>query len=624
VRFGVFELDIRAGELRKRGLRVPLQGLPLEVLNILLENPGHIVTRDELRARLWPADTFVDFDHSLHNAIARLREALGENASNPRFIETLPRRGYRFIAPLDSPVVPQTIPQSVEPNVATHGRFRHLFLPVVLALVAVLAALVSLNVGSVRSRFFGKPLSAHINSIAVLPLKNLSDDREQDYFADGMTEALITNLGKVSALRVISRTSVMRYKNTNKPLPEIARELQVDALVEGTVAWSGDRLRITANLVQASPERHLWAETYERDLRDVIALQNDVARTITQQIQVELTPEEHARLSASHTVDPEAYKLYIKGRYFWVKRNRESFNRAMDYFQQSIARDPGYAAPYSGMADCYVLFGSSFDVGGLAPSEVQPKAKAAAQRALELDSLLSDAHNSLAYVKLTYDWDWRGAEVEFKRSLELNPGYAHGHHWYAHLLLSSGRGEEALVESNRALELDPVSPIINLHLGWHYLNIKQYDRALEQLAKTLELDPNYALAHWYLGLAYEQKKMYPEALSEMGKAKDLLPGNLGVQSDIGHVYAVSGDTRAAERVIEELKKDESAGRYVNQYELALIYVGLGQKDQAFERLIAAFRERSDMLVYLKVDPRLDSIRSDFRFRDLVRLVGVPD
>jgi TolB-like protein len=598
---------------------VPLQGLPVQLLTILLENQGHIVTRDEIRARLWPADTFVDFDHSLHNAVARLREALGEDANNPRFIETLPRRGYRFIAPVDSPVMPPTATS----NVAPRGRFLRAFASAVLALVTVPAVLVGFNVGGVRFKLFGKSPSAHIDSIAVLPLKNLSDDREQDYFADGMTEALITDLGKVGALRVISRTSVMRYKDTKKPLPEIARELQVDALVEGTVARSGDRLRITANLVQASPERHLWAESYERNLRDVIAPQNDVARTITQQIQVKLTPEEHARLSASHTVDPEAYKLYIKGRYFWVKRNRESFNRAMDYFQQAIDRDPSYAAPYSGLADCYVLFGSSFDVGGLAPSEVQPKAKAAALRALELDSSLSDAHNSLAYVKLTYDWDWQGGEAEFKRTLELNPGYAHGHHWYAHLLLSSGRRDEALAESNRALELDPVSPIINLHLGWHYLYTRQPDRALDQLAKTLELDPSYALAYWYRGLAYEQKKMYPDALREMGKARDLLRGNLAVQSDIGHVYAVSGDKGAAERVIAGLR-EESERRYVNQYEVALIYVGLGQIDQAFEWLDEAFRARSDQLIYLNVDPRLDSIRSDSRFTELVRRVGIPD
>jgi len=619
VRFGLFELDVRAGELRKRGVKIPLQGLPVQILTILLENPGHVVTRDELRTRLWPADTFVDFDHSLHNAIARLREALGENANSPRFVETLPRRGYRFIGPLDTPIVPQ----SIAPEVKRYGQFQRVLLPAVLVLFAAVAAFVALNAGGIRSKLFGKSVSAHIDSIAVLPLKSLSDDREQDYFADGMTEALITDLGKVRALRVISRTSVMRYKDTKKSLPEIARELQVDALVEGTVARSGDRLRITANLIQAAPEKHIWAETYERNLSDIIALQNDVARTITQQIQVQLTPEEHVSLSASHPIDPEAYKLYIKGRYFWVKRNRESFDRAMSYFQQAIDRDPTYAAPYSGLADCYVLFGSSFDVGGQAPNEVQPKAKEAALKALELDNSLADAHNSFAYVKLTYDWDWTGAEAEFKRSLALNPGYAHGHHWYAHLLLSSGRQAEALSESNRALELDPVSPIINLHLGWHYLYTKQYDRALEQLAKTLELDPDYALAHWYRGLAFEQMKMYPEALREMGKAKDLLPRNLAVQCDIGHVYAVSGDKDNAEKVIARLKR-ESAHRYVNAYELALIYIGLGKNGQAFQSLEQSFREHSDMLVYLKVDPRLDSIRSDSRFADLMRRVGVPN
>ena len=620
MRFGVFELDVRAGELRKRGFRVPLQGLPVQILTVLLENPGHVVTRDELRTRLWAADTFVDFDHSLHNAVARLREALGENATSPRFVETLPRRGYRFIGTLVTPVVSHV----AGPEIEQHGRFRGALWAAVLGLLAAITALVVLNVGHVRSKLFGQPVSAaRIDSIAVLPLKNLSDDREQDYFADGMTEALITDLGKVSALRVISRTSVMRYKDTKKTLPEIARELQVDALVEGTVVRAGDRLRITANLVQASPERHIWAESYERNLSDVIALQNDVARTIAQQIQVQLTPEEHVRLSASHPVDPEAYRLYIKGRYFWVKRNRESFSRAMDYFQQAIDRDPTYAAPYSGLADCYVLFGSSFDVGGNAPNEVQPKAKAAALKALELDNSLADAHNSIAYVKLTYDWDWKGAEAEFKQSLALNPGYAHGHHWYAHLLLSSGRKDEAFAESNRALELDPVSPIINLHLGWHYLYTKQYDRAIEQLAKTLELDPNYALAHWYLGLAYEQKKMYPEALHELGRARDLLPTNLAVQCDIGHVYAISGDKGNAEKVIAMLKEG-SARRYVNQYELGLIYIGLGQDDKAFKSLEQAFREHSDMLVYLKVDPRLDSIRSDSRFANLMRRVGIPD
>ncbi len=619
LQFGRFRLDPTGRLLFCNEQAIPLPPKAADVLLLLVQNAGNVVEKEDLLKAVWQ-ETYVE-EGSLARSISILRKAFDDRDSGREYIATIPKRGYRFVVPVkETDVLPPHTEEAVRNHVASH---RTRAIALILAIVAGAIASYFVTTRYLARRAGGKPPSAHIDSIAVLPLTNLSDDREQDYFADGMTEALITDLGKVRALRVISRTSVMRYKDTKKPLPEIARELQVDALVEGTVARSGDRLRITANLVQASPERHLWAESYERDLRDVIALQNDVARTIAQQIQVELTPEEHARLSASHTVDPEAYKLYIKGRYFWVKRNRESFNRAMDYFQQAINRDPSYAAPYSGLADCYVLFGSSFDVGGLAPSEVQPKAKAAALKALELDSSLSDAHNSLAYVKLNYDWDWHGAEAEFKRSLELNPGYAHGHHWYAHLLFSSGRMDEALAESNRALELDPVSPIINLHLGWHYLYTRQYDRALEQLAKTLELDPSYALAHWYRGLAYEQKKMYPEALSEMGKAKDLLPGNLAVESDIGHVYAVSGDKGAAERVIAGLK-EESARRYVNQYELALIYVGLGENDQAFEWLGRAFRDHSDQMIYLKVDPRLDSVRSDSRFTDLVRRVGIPN
>ena len=485
------------------------------------------------------------------------------------------------------------------------------------------AALVGLNVVSWRDGLFSRVHPPQMRSLAVLPLENLSRDPDEEYFADSMTEAIITDLAKINALRVVSRTSVMRYKRTQKPLPEIAKELNVDAIVEGSVQRAGNRVRITAQLIHAATDQHLWAEAYERDLRDVLVLQDEVARTIAQQVRVKLTPEENIRLSSGRPVDPEAYQLYVKGRYFWAKRNQESFNRAISYFREAIDRDPSYAAPYSGLADCYVLFGSSFDVGGHPPSEVQPKAKAAALKALELDSSLADAHNSLAYVKLNYDWDWSGAEAEFKRSLELNPGYAHGHHWYAHLLFSSGRRDEALAESTRSLELDPLSPILVVHLGWHYLYTRQHDRALDQLAKALELEPSYALAHWYRGLAYEEKKMYPEALRELTKTKDLLPGNLAVQSDIGHVYAVSGNKSEAEKTIARLKQ-ESTRTYVNLYELALIYIGLGQNDQAFDWLEKAYRERSDQLIYLKVDPRLDPIRSDSRFADLVRRVGIPD
>jgi tetratricopeptide (TPR) repeat protein len=415
----------------------------------------------------------------------------------------------------------------------------------------------------------------------------------------------------------------MSYKNTQKSLPEIAKELSVDAIVEGSVQREGNRVRISTRLVRAATDQHMWAEAYDRELRNVLILQNEVARTIAQRVQGKLTPEEHARLSTAREVDPGAYELAIKGRYFWVKRTEESINRALALFQQAVERDPGYAAAYSGLADCYSSLGFSFDVGSQRPAEVQPKAKAAAMKALELDDSLADAHTSLAYVKLNYDWDWHGAEVEFKRSLQLNSGYANGHHWHAHFLLSSGRWSEALEESKRALELDVLSPIMNVHLGWHYLYSRQYDRALDQLTKTLELDPNYGLAHWYRGLAYQQKGMYTQALRELVKARNLLKHTPIVEADIGCLHAISGRKREAEGVIAKLK-EESARRYVNPYAVALIYVGLGRNDQGFEWLDTAFRERSDMLVYLRVDPRLDSIRSDSRLAVLAGRVGVPN
>jgi TolB-like protein/DNA-binding winged helix-turn-helix (wHTH) protein len=615
-RFGAFELDVRAGELRKRGMRLPIQGLPVQVLAILVQRAGEVVTREELRQQLWPPDTFVDFDHSLHNAIARVRDVLGDSPTSPRFIETVPRKGYRFVAHADGPALAGTAKERTEIGFAVSMRARATLWIGLAAAAIVLAAVVAAYVS-------GRPSApARIHSVAVLPLENLTGDADQEYLVDGMTDELITSLGRIGSLRIISRTSIMQYKKVRKPLREIARELDVEAVLEGTLTRSGNHVRITVRLIDAATDRLLWGENYDRELGDAIALQNQIAKAIAAEFSAILTPVERTQLAAAHPVDPEAYELYLKGRYFWVKRTDESFNRAMDYFRQAIDRDPRYAAPYSGLADCYVLFGSSFDVGGYAPEEVQPKAKAAAMKALELDESLADAHSSLAYVKLTYDWDWRGAEAEFRRSLDLNPGYAHGHHWYAHFLLASGRTDEALAESRRALQLDPLSSIINVHLAWHYLYTQQYDRALEQVAKTLDLNPAYALAHWYGGLAYEQKKMFPEALRELATARDLLPGNLAVQSDIGHIHAVSGNAREAESVIADLKQ-QSARRYLNPYEVALIYVGLGKDDEGFDWLQQAFRGRSDQMIYLTVDPRLESLRTDARFADLVRRVGIP-
>ncbi len=460
-----------------------------------------------------------------------------------------------------------------------------------------------------------------IRAVAVLPLESLSRSEDDELFADSMTGALITNLAKIRALRVVSRTSVMRYKRTQKTVPEIGRELNVDAVVEGSIERVGGRVRINAQLIRTATDDHLWAETYDRDVRDVLVLQDEVARSIAREVRVTLTPEEQAGLARARVVDPAAHELYLKGRLFWNARTEGSINTAIAYFTQAIERDPSYAAAYSGLADCYLSLGFSFDVGSVRPSEAIPKAKAAALKALAIDESLAEAHNSLAYAKLNYDWDWPGAEAEFRRALELNPGSAETHHWYSHFLVSTGRFDESLNESHKAVALDHLNPIVNVHLGWNYFFARQYDNALTQLGRTIELDSNYGLAYWYRGLAYEQQGKYREALAEMRKGEALLKGNVVVAGDIGHVHAVSGDRREAERVIQYLQR-ESTRRFISPFEIALIHGGLGDKDRAFEWLDKASRERSDLLIYLKVDPRLDSLRSDPRFQDLAASVGL--
>jgi serine/threonine-protein kinase len=472
------------------------------------------------------------------------------------------------------------------------------------------------------TRVPGGTTPATIRSLAVLPLENLSGGPDDGYFADSMTAALITNLAKIGALRVVSRPTIMRYKQTQKPLPQIGRELGVDGIVAGSIERVGDRVRISAQLIRAASDEHIWANSYERDIRDVLLLQDEVAQRIAREVRVTVTPEEEARLAGARAVHPEAYQLYVKGRVFWDRRTEESINRSIAYFTQAIEKDPNYAAAYTGLADCYLSLGFSFDVGSLPPSDAIPKAKNAAIKALSLDESLAEAHNSLAYTKLNYDWDWPGAEAEFKRSLDLNPGYAEAHHWYSHLLVSAGRMDEALGEARKALALDPLNPIMNVHLGWCYFFARQYDLALAQLSKATEIDPNFGLAYWYRGLAYEQQGKFAAALEQMRKAAPLLAGNTVVHADMGHVYAVAGEKREAEKVMRELQQ-ESTRRFISPFEVAIIYIGLGQLEPAFEWLERAYRERSDLLIYLRVDPRLDSIRSDSRFERLAARVGIP-
>jgi TolB-like protein/DNA-binding winged helix-turn-helix (wHTH) protein/Tfp pilus assembly protein PilF len=631
VRFGPFEADLRAGELRKHGVKLKLVGQPFEVLAMLLESPGQLVTREELRTRLWPTDTFVDFDHGLNAAVNKLRDALSESAEKPTYVETLPRRGYRFISAVDLPdslglklPVPE-MPASLESPVVVaetqipsrYGR-RRVFVTA-LVLVVILAVVFGFDLGGVRHRLVGAPSVPRIQSIAVLPLENLSKDPEQEYFADGMTDELITNLAQISALRVISRTSAMQYKGTKKSLSEIARELHVDAVVEGTVMHSGDRVRITAQLIEASTDHHLWAASYDRDLQNVLSMQEEVTRAIVSEVRVKLTAQEQARLANMHPINPEAFQLWLKGRYYWYKLNPEGLQKAIEYFQQALEKDPAYAPAYAGLADSYNLL-AFFNV--FPPREVMPKAKAAAVKALELDDNLAEAHVSLGWAGFTYDLDWPAAGKHFDRAIVLNPAYPLAHSYYSLYLGALGRSEEGLTEAKRALDLDPVSPAINHYVVVQLYLARRFDEAIEQCRKTLELDPSFTAVHGTLAEVYSAKGMYREALAEYEEYSALSGGSPRSTAFVGYAHARLGQRSQAFRVLEQLRA-ASKQKYVPALSFAIVYVGLGEKEQAFLWLEKAYDERTNSLAYLKVQATWDPLRSDPRFADLVRRIGLP-
>jgi TolB-like protein/DNA-binding winged helix-turn-helix (wHTH) protein/Flp pilus assembly protein TadD len=656
LRFGAFEVDLRAGELRKQGLKVKLQERPLQILALLLENPGEVVTREELRQQLWPADTFVDFDHSVNTAINKLRESLGDSAESPRFIETLPRHGYRFIghvepvrairtpqaveafhsAPAESglSLVPEQSPAVPAPVVAEHppmavkdGRERRRRLPIVavggLAAVVVFGALFALNVASLRSRLLSSAGAGHgtplpkIESIAVLPFENLSDDPKQEYFADGMTDELITTLGQISALRVISRQSVMRYKGSKKPLPEIGRELHVDAVLEAAVRRSGDRVRITVQLVRTNPERQVWAQTYQRDLGDVLALQSEVARAIASQIRIRLTPQENVRLAGSRPVNPEAYRLYLQGRYYFFKRTLPAFHKSIQLFQQALEKDPNSALAYAGLSESYAVLPF---YGVALPREAFPKARAAALKALELDNTLAEAHAALGNVLFYYDWDWPAAESELKRAIELNPNYAVAHHWYSEYLSAMGRHEQAIAEARRAQEIDPVSPLMVAIECEADFNARRDDEAIKQCRKALDLDPNLGLAHNILGWAYLRKGMYEEAMAQFEEGNRLVGGDPVLGR--ARVYAAVGRRGEAVKMLDRFSEQCKRGEVSPMY-LAFLYVALGKKQKALDWLEKAYKGRDPYILRIRVWSALDPIRSDPRFQDLMRRMNFP-
>jgi TolB-like protein/DNA-binding winged helix-turn-helix (wHTH) protein/Flp pilus assembly protein TadD len=627
VQFGTYEIAFQSGELRKAGVRIRVQQQPLKLLEILLERPGEVVTREELRSRIWPNESFGDFDQAVNVSIAKLRGALGDSADNPRYIETLPRRGYRFIA--DVAVVNRpTNKLELMPEVASSETEERAPLEVAakpvrpkrlpwqragktVGLMMVLVLLIlTVWIFRWRSRLPANILSSSpVRSLAVLPLENLSSNSE-DYFADGMTDELITDLAQISALRVISRTSVMLYKGVHKPLPQIAQELNVDAVVEGTVLRSGKQVRITAQLIRAPADEHLWAQSYEGSVLDTLALQRKVARAIAEQIRITLTPQEEAVLEKVKVINPEAYDDYLKGRYFWNKRTADGLKKASYYFNQAIESDPDYSSPHAGLADIYQL------------SDDPLRAREEVKKALDLDDQLAEAHNSLARLLYRFNRDWEGADREFKRALELDHNYAPAHHWYSMYLAVEGRKEQALAEAEKAYELDPLSAVVGANLAKILQEAGQTDKAIEQAKKTLDLEPDSAVTHAVLGLGYQDKRRYPEAIAEYKRALQLGGSPAEMRGLLGYAYAVSGNRIDAEKIIVELKSlwPEHTRAALD---LAVVFSGLGDKENALYWLENAQEKHVSDLIGIGQDPHFVEVRSDRRFQALVQQVGAP-
>lgn len=615
--FGPFRLDPAQRLLLRDGQPVPLTPKAFDILLALVENRGRVLEKDELMRLVWP-DTVVE-ESNLTQHIFTLRRVLGEGPNDHRYIATVPRHGYRFVAEVREAEGGWTERAATAPAQPTASTSGTLFAPRAAAIaIGVLAALMA---AGLAFRLSQPRTAPGLVSIAVLPLDNVTHDPAQEYFSDGMTEELITDLAKIRALRVISRASVMQFKGTRKPLPEIARTLNVDKVVEGSVLRFGDRVRITAQLIDAPSDRHLWSESYERDARDVLSLQDEVAQEICRHIRVALTSEEQERLSRPRGVDPEVHILHLKGQYSFAKRTPDNLRTSIDYFTQAIAKDPSYAPSYAGLANAHGMMAiGAFDV--LPPAEAMPKARAAALKALQLDESLADAHAALGWVRFNYDWDWAAAETEFRRAIELKPSYATAHQWYAVYLSAMGRPDEALSEATRALELDPLSLINVVALARAHYFARQFDRAIAACQDALQMDPAFALAHLWLGRPYEAKGMYQEAIGQYKQFATVTGRSMAALALLGEVYGRAGEPAQARRLLEEIRSS-SQRTYVPAFYFALVYVGLGDRDEAFRWLDKALAERSDFMVYLNVHAGLDPLRSDPRFAALVRRVGLP-
>jgi TolB-like protein/DNA-binding winged helix-turn-helix (wHTH) protein/Tfp pilus assembly protein PilF len=601
--FGPFRIDAVERLLFRGSETIPLTPKVADTLLALLSNAGRIVEKDDLMKAVWP-DSFVD-EGGLARNVSALRKALGDGAGGAQYIETIPKRGYRFVGALR--------PEPGETVVgATPARRREpRWLPVAVAALAALAL-----VGGWWAYRRARPEAQRFRSLVVLPLKNLSNDSTQEYVADAMTEGLINALTRIKELHVISFTTAMTYKGAGKRLPQIARELNVDAAVEGSVAHSAGRVEIKVQLSDARADEQLWAETYPGELRNVLALENGAAESIASEIRVKLTPVEKELLARSRPVDPAAWVDYSHGLSFWNKRTAQGIQGAIEYFNRAIGKDAKYALAYSGLADAYALLGST-GADAAPPQSVMRKAKDAAQKAVSLDPALAEGHSSRGYVLLSYDWDLNGARREFDRAIALNPGYATAHHWFAHYWLAMGERGKALDDSLKAQLLDPSSPVVNVGVGWCYYHGRRFDEAIKEYRAALEISPEFGLAHAVLGMALEHRGAYAEAIAEFDKASRLGASPSFVLAGLGCAHALAGHTREARQALDRLDQAARQG-YVPAVYRAAIWAALGDKDRGIEWTRKAVEERSDYVVYLGTEPWADALRSDPRFQQILQ------
>ena len=628
LRFGVFEVDLASGELRKSGVKIKVQDLPFRFLAVLLERPGEVVTREELRETLWTDGIYVDFDRSLNAAVSRIRDALSDSAESPRFIETLPRRGYRFVAPVESHGVSVPAAQKGDALAADPGRKRARVYGLAAAGAGLLALLVVVLVASGILPSRDREGAVHQSaadlpdakpSVVVLPFTNLNQDGS-DYFSDGMTDALIVDLGTIKSIRVISRTSSVRYRETGKSLSQIAKELKVTHVVEGSVLRAADKVQITAQLADAVNDTQLWSRKYQRRFEDILALQTEITQDIAGGVQVELSTVEQRQFAQRQAVNPDAHEAYLKGLHLLQKRSGEALSESVDHFREAIKKDPTHAHSYVGLANAYIYL-STVSVG-TPPRDWMPKAKKAAVQAVRLDATSADGHAALGAVRMRYDYDWEGAETELQRAIRLNRSHAAGHNWYARYLLTMGRSNEALAEQKVAQELDPLSIHAHALVGWQYYMQQDYEHAIGQLSLTVQLDPKFGLGHSWLGTIYAESGRFQEALAEFETALSI-SDEPATKAWLAYTYARMGNGTDARALLEELH-DLSRQKYVPPIFAAWIYAALGDRDGVFQQLEQAYEDRAPNLIYLKSAPPFQEFRSDPRFQALLKKMNFPE